>query len=217
MAQESGCLTLSGRRLIVRIGLFFKELQDAFGWSRTTISGASSLAFLIMGGGAAAAGGLNDRIGPRIILTTSAVATGIGYLLMAGIQNIWQLYLLYGGLVGLGFATHDVITLSTTARWFVKRRGTMSGLLKVGTGAGQLTVPLITSSLIAAYGWRQTVLILGGFFSIFTIIVHIVPHARDIGLSPAIAVGLLSTIDGVSMLGRIVMERLTIDWEADNR
>jgi len=250
-------------------GVFFKELQVAFGWSRTMISGASSMAFLIMGGGAAVAGGLNDRIGPRIILTISGVATGIGYLLMAGIQSIWQLYLLYGCLVGIGFATHDVITLSTAARWFVKRRGTMSGLLKVGTGAGQLTVPLIASSLIAAYGWRQTYLVLGGFtmitlvaaaqlmrrdpqsmglqpdgesqntqksmtpkdgtelplaaiarsklfwyiclaefagfFSIFTIIVHIVPYALDIGLSPTTAAGLLSTIGGVSMLGRIVM------------
>jgi MFS family permease len=250
-------------------GVFFKELQIAFGWSRAMISGASSMAFLIMGGGAALAGGLNDRIGPRIILTISAVATGVGYLLMAGIQNLWQLYLLYGCLVGMGFATHDVITLSTAARWFVKRRGTMSGLLKVGTGAGQLTVPLVASSLIAAYGWRQTYLALGGFtlialvtaaqlmrrdpqsmglqpdgelhnqqhsmtpntnsdmplaviarsklfwyicmaefagfFSIFTIIVHIVPHARDIGLSPTFAAGLLSTIGGVSMLGRIVM------------
>jgi MFS family permease len=43
------------------------------------------------------------------------------------------------------------------------------------------------------------------FFSIFTIVVHIVPHARDIGLSPTIAAGLLSTIGGVSMLGRVVM------------
>ncbi|MGD8837274.1 MAG: MFS transporter [Desulfobacteraceae bacterium] len=250
-------------------GVFFKELQIAFGWSRAMISGASSMAFLIMGGGAALAGGLNDRIGPRIILTTSAVVTGIGYLLMAGIQSLWQLYLLYGCLVGVGFATHDVVTLSTAARWFVKRRGTMSGILKVGTGAGQLTIPLIASSLIAAYGWRQTYLILGGFtlialvcvvqlmrrdpqsmglqpdgalqntlhsttpnsntdlplaviarsklfwyicmaefaafFSIFTIVVHIVPHARDIGLSPTIAAGLLSTIGGVSMLGRVVM------------
>lgn len=250
-------------------GVFFKELQVTFGWSRAMISGASSVAFLIMGGGAALAGGLNDRIGPRIILTASAIATGIGYLLMAGIQSLWQLYLLYGCLVGVGFATHDVITLSTAARWFVKRRGTMSGLLKVGTGAGQLTVPLIAAGLIAAYGWRQTYMILGGFtltalvaaaqlmrrdpqsmgfqpdgasqddqpsmtptagtelpfaviarskpfwsiclaefagfFSIFTIVVHIVPHARDVGLPPTIAAGLLATIGGVSMLGRIVM------------
>jgi MFS family permease len=250
-------------------GVFFRELQATFGWSRSMISGAASMAFLIMGGGAALAGGLTDRIGPRIILTTTAVATGIGYLLMASINSLWQLYLLYGCLVGMGFATHDVITLSTAARWFVKRRGTMSGLLKVGTGVGQLTVPLIASSLIAAYGWRQTYLILSGFtitalvaaaqwmrrdpesmglqpdgelqniqhsntsnavtklptavivrsklfwyicmtefagfFCIFTVIVHIVPLARDIGLSPTVAAGLLSTIGGVSMLGRMVM------------
>ena len=30
-------------------GVFFKEFQAEFGWSRPTISGASSLAFLVMG------------------------------------------------------------------------------------------------------------------------------------------------------------------------
>ena len=48
-------------------GVFFKEFQVEFGWSRALISGASSLAFLIMGAGGMIAGTLNDRIGPRII------------------------------------------------------------------------------------------------------------------------------------------------------
>jgi MFS family permease len=43
------------------------------------------------------------------------------------------------------------------------------------------------------------------FFCMFTIIVHIVPHARDQGLSPALAAAVISTIGGVSMLGRVVM------------
>ncbi len=34
---------------------------------------------------------------------------------------------------------------------------------------------------------------------------HIVPYARDLGLAPAYAAGVLSTIGGVSILGRIVM------------
>ena len=33
-------------------GVLFAELEREFGWSRTTISGASSFAFLMMGGGA---------------------------------------------------------------------------------------------------------------------------------------------------------------------
>lgn len=250
-------------------GVFFKELQLEFGWSRTLISGASSLAFFVMGAGAFISGTLNDRIGPRIILTVSGVSIGLGYLLMSQVNAPWQLYLLYGLLVGIGFSTHDVITLSTIARWFVKSRGMMSGIVKVGTGAGQFLVPLIVSALIFAFGWRNAYLMIGGFvlmsltalaqimkrdplkigllpdgnnqnspsltsppedtslsiraavrtiqfwgiclseFAVFlcllTVIVHIVPHAMDQGFKPAIAASVLSTIGGVSMLGRFVM------------
>ena len=40
---------------------------------------------------------------------------------------------------------------------------------------------------------------------LLTVIVHIVPYARDLGLAPVYAAGVLSTIGGVSILGRIVM------------
>ena len=250
-------------------GIFFKEFQVEFGWSRATISGASSLAFLIMGALAILAGRLNDVIGPRLIIVASGISLGIGYLLMSFLQTPWQLYLLYGLLVGIGFSTHDVITLSTVARWFVKRRGMMSGIVKVGTGFGQLLLPLIATALIAEYGWRNSYLIIGAvvlvilvvvaqvlhrdpqgvglrpdgdsnepcgsetvskelsvtlqraagtrqfwticlvefaiFFCLFTVIVHIVPHTMDMGLSRVTAAGVLSTIGGVSMLGRFVM------------
>jgi MFS family permease len=250
-------------------GVFFKEFQAEFDWSRAAISGASSLAFLMMGLVGIIAGKMNDRIGPKAIVVVSGILLGLGYLLMSRLQAIWQLYLLYGILVGIGFSTHDVITLSTIARWFVKRRGMMSGIVKVGTGSGQLLVPLIATLLIAAYGWRNSYLIIGAaaltifvavaqilsrdpqsvgllpdgdshhpggnqigsreagitlgaavrtgqfwimcvaefaiFFCLLTIIVHIVPHAIDLALTPPKAVGVLSTIGGVSMLGRIVI------------
>ncbi len=250
-------------------GVFFKEFQAEFGWSRATISGASSLAFLVMGTIGILAGRLNDRIGPRILIAVAGTALGVGYLLLSYVQAAWQLYLLYGLLVGVGYCTHDVITLSTVARWFVRRRGMMSGIVKVGTGCGQLFVPLIATALIAAYGWRSSCFIMGVtalaalvavaqvmrrdpqsvgllpddgrgmpagaafatddcslslreasrrrefwtlcvaefavFFCLLTMVVHIVPHARDLGLPPATAAGVLSTIGGVSMLGRITI------------
>jgi len=142
-------------------GIFFLEFQAEFGWSRATLSGASSLAFLIMGAVGVLAGRLNDRIGPRILIMTSGISLGLGYLLMSRIQAPWQIYLLYGGLAGIGFSTHDVVTLSTVARWFVKRRGMMSGIVKVGTGVGQFVVPLIVTALVATYGWRNSYLIIG--------------------------------------------------------
>ena len=142
-------------------GVFFRELQQEFGWSRALISGASSVAFFVMGTGAVIAGTLNDRIGPRIILTVSGVFLGLGYLLMSQINMPWQLYLIYGLCAGIGFSTHDVIILSTIARWFVKYRGMMSGIVKVGTGAGQFLGPLIATALISGLGWRNAYLIIG--------------------------------------------------------
>ncbi len=143
-------------------GVFFEEFQREFGWSRALISGAPSVAFFVMGAGAVIAGTLNDRIGPRIILTVSGFSLGLGYLLMSRINMPWQLYLLYGLFAGVGFSTHDVIILSTIARWFVKYRGMMSGIVKVGTGIGQFSGPLIAAALISGFGWRNAYLIIGG-------------------------------------------------------
>lgn len=250
-------------------GVFFKELEIAFGWSRAVLSGASSVAFLIMGAVGVAAGMLNDRIGPRVILTASGLSLGTGYMLMSQLSSPWQLYLFYGVMVGIGFSTHDVITLSTVARWFARRRGMMSGMVKAGTGCGQLLIPVVVAAVISRIGWRHSYLIVGllsliglvsaarfmkrdpkqlglqpdgdnpgtkqtgtpaepegaslgeafrslplwllclAEFMIFgcllTTIVHIVPHARDQGLDPTVAAAVLSTIGGVSIVGRIVM------------
>ena len=83
-------------------GVFFKEFQAELGWSRAMISGAPSLAFLVMGAVGILAGRLNDRIGPKILVVVSGVSLGMGYLLMCRLQAPWQLYLFYGFLVGIG-------------------------------------------------------------------------------------------------------------------
>ena len=57
-------------------GVFFKEFQAEFGWSRATISGASSLAFFIMGGVGVLAGRLNDRVGARILISEAGFCVG---------------------------------------------------------------------------------------------------------------------------------------------
>ena len=167
-------------------GVFFKEFQAEFGWSRAAISGASSLAFLTMGLVGVIAGKLNDRIGPKVIIVASGISLGIGYLLMSRLQALWQLYLIYGVLVGIGFSTHDVITLSTVARWFIRRRGMMSGIVKVGTGSGQFMVPLIATLLIADYGWRNSYLIIGAAALLIYVVVAQVLNRdpQDIGLLP---------------------------------
>jgi MFS family permease len=246
-------------------GVLFNPLIDEFGWSRASISGAASMAFLLMGFLGVGVGRLNDRFGPRVLMTISGVFFGLGYFLMSRIEAIWQLYLFFAIILGIGLSTVDVIALTTIARWFVKKRGIVTGLVKVGTGAGQMTIPFLASILIIRYGWRSSCVIIGlavliilvaiaqllrrdpgqmglspdenasgpttgpvsdteGFslrealrtrqfwmictamlvivFCLLTVMVHIVPYAQEIKISPTRAAGVFSTIGGVSMAGR---------------
>ena len=102
-------------------GVFFKSLENEFGWSRTAISGAHSLALFLEGLFGIAVGSLTDKFGPRIVMVTSGLILGLGYSLLSQINNVWQLYFLYGVIVGMGATSGNVTLLSTTARWFIDR------------------------------------------------------------------------------------------------
>jgi len=136
----------------VSYGVFFNSLASEFGWSRAAISGASSIAFFLMGLFGIFAGRLNDKIGPRDIMAVTGFLFGLGHLLMSRLGAIWQLYLFYGIIIGIGLSSVDVIALSTTARWFIRKRGIMTGIVKIGTGAGQFIMPLVASLLITSSG-----------------------------------------------------------------
>ena len=155
------CIQSIGIGTYVTYGVFFNPLIEEFGWSRATIAGANSMAFLLMGLLGIVVGRLNDRIGPRNLMTVTGLTFGLGYMLMSKLGAVWQLYLCYGVVVGIGLSSIDVLPLTTTARWFIRKRGIMTGIVKVGTGAGQLAMPLITSMLIMRYGWRTSYLIIG--------------------------------------------------------
>ena len=147
--------------LLFSYGLFFKTFEAEFGWSRTLLSSCTSIAFLVMGILAIYGGRLADRYGPRIVLGVTGALGGIGYVLMAQISEPWHLVAIFGLFIGVGMSSHDVVTLSTIARWFDKRRGTMTGIVKVGTAAGQFAVPLIAAFLMIHYGWRTALVIMG--------------------------------------------------------
>jgi MFS family permease len=136
-------------------GVFFKVLEEELGWSRTLLSSASSLAVLAMGVFAVVAGRLTDRFGPRWVLVFSGLSTGIGYFWMSTMGSPWQLLVGYGLLVGLGLATHDVVTLSAVSSWYPRQRGLMTGIVKTGSACGQIIVPLLVTFLIGLWGWRD--------------------------------------------------------------
>ncbi len=105
---------------------------------------------------------------------------------MSRVSSLWQLYLFYPVIVGIGVSSGNVALLSTTARWFVRRRGLMSSIVKVGTGTGMFIMPLVASRLILGYGWRDAYLVLSivGVVGIVTIAQFLKRDPSQMGLKP---------------------------------
>ena len=142
---------------------FFSPLQASFGASRGALSWVLSIAislFFIIG---AVSGAVADRIGARAMALAGSLIVGLGLLLAAQAQALWQVYLGFGLGIGLGVGISYVPSVGAVQRWFVRRRGLASGIAVAGIGAGTLCMPKIAEWLIDAYGWRAAYVLLGAF------------------------------------------------------
>jgi len=156
---------------IYSFGVFFQPLLDEFGWTRAMTSGAFSLFMALLGCLYIVAGKLTDKYGPRLVVTVCSLFLGAGYLLMSQITAIWQLYLYYGVMVGIGISGGWVPMLSIVARWFVKKRGMVTGIVASGIGVGTVVMPPVARWLISAYGWRLSYIVMGSVALVVTMVV----------------------------------------------
>ena len=141
-------------------GVFFSPVLEEFGWTRAATSGGFSLTWVFTGLLSILVGRLNDKFGPRLIMTIAGFLVGLGYLFMSQLSSLWQLYLFYG-LVSIGMSAVLVPTLSTVARWFVKRRALMTGIVLAGTGIALMVIVPAANQAIMNYGWRTAYMIVG--------------------------------------------------------
>jgi len=141
-------------------GVFFTELCNDLGWSRTAVSGAYSLFMLWHSACYLVAGGLNDKYGPRTTLGVSVTVLAAGYALMATVNTQWQLYVVYGIIIGTGCGFCFAPITSTVSRWFVKRRGMALGIAVAGIGIGTMAMAPCAQFLISRLEWRTSYLVI---------------------------------------------------------
>ena len=170
--------------LLFSYGLFFKTFETEYGWSRTTLSACASLAFFMMGVLATGLGHLSDRFGPRPVLSFTGVLFGFGFALISMVSEPWHLFAIFGLFIGLGMSTHDVVTLSSVARWFNKRRGLMTGVVKTGTALGQVTLPPVAALIMASFGWRTTAVLLGALAACLLLVAAMLMKPAPVATEP---------------------------------
>src|SRR3954447_8089825 len=137
-------------------GVLIEPLHAEFGWSVSTISAAVAVNMALYGLTAPFAAALMERFGIRRVVVVALLVTATGSGLTVFMQASWQLVLLWGVLVGLGTGSMALSLVATvTGRWFVARRGLVSGILTAGGATGQLVFLPLVAWAEGRWGWRS--------------------------------------------------------------
>ena len=168
-------------------GVLMEPLQAEYGWSVTTISLAVAVNMALYGLTAPFAAALMERFGIRPVVVTALVVVAAGSGLTVFMTASWQLVLCWGVLVGLGTGSMALALVATvTGRWFVARRGLVSGVLTAGGAAGQLVFLPLIAVVAEGSGWRAAAL------GVSVVALAVVPlvllmlreRPRDLGVAP---------------------------------
>ncbi|MFE6896369.1 MFS transporter [Streptomyces sp. NPDC057717] len=136
-------------------GLLLGPLHEDLGWSRASVGLGSLVNMVVYGASAPFAAALMDRLGMRRVAVGALCLVGAGAGLATTMTAPWQFVLYWGVLVGLGTgAVATTFAATVTERWFVARRGLVTGLLTAASVVGQFVFLPVLSWVIDAYSWR---------------------------------------------------------------
>ncbi|HEY2725272.1 MAG TPA: MFS transporter, partial [Pseudonocardiaceae bacterium] len=168
-------------------GVMMEPLHREFGWSISTISLAVSVNMALYGLTSPFAAALMERFGIRRVVAIALVVVAAGSGITVFMTASWQLVLCWGVLVGLGTGSMALALVATvTNRWFVRRRGLVSGVLTAGGAAGQLVFLPLAAWLTERFGWRVAALcVAAAALAVVPLVLwRLRDQPRDLGVVP---------------------------------
>ncbi|WP_224760465.1 MFS transporter [Salinibacterium sp. ZJ450] len=144
-------------------GALFEPIEREFGWTRAETSGAVTANLIIYGLVAPFAAVLMERLSVRRMVAASLVLVAAGSGLTVLMTEAWQLWVLWGGFVGVGTGAMALVFGAAVAnRWFHKHRGLVMGIFSAGNACGQLLFLPVVVQLAEHPGWRFAALLVAG-------------------------------------------------------
>ncbi len=168
--------------------VYLKPLTEALGSDRFSVSIAMSLQMGVSALLSPIAGKLFAEKSLKALLLFGTGMLLLGHLLMSQVTSVWQLYVVWGGVLGIAQVSLGAIPCNLMlANWFNRRRGSALGISQFGiTISGTVLVPLVTW-LIITYGWRTAPIICGAVAAVVLVplILKLAIRApSDLGLNP---------------------------------
>lgn len=177
---------------VATLSVFVEPLTREFGWSRTALSGAVSLAGVLTALLAPLLGPLLDRHGSRAVLCFAVLGTGAAMLLLSLTNSLLAFYVLFCVARVNWAGPFELGIYGAVSNWFVARRPFATSVATVAQMAGLVAMPLLASLAMVGHGWRAGWLAIG----MVTLLVGFVPtwllmvrRPEDIGLVPDGLVG----------------------------
>ncbi len=168
-------------------GLLIDPLHTEFGWSRGEIGLAVSIDMALYGLTAPFAAALMDRFGIRRVVAVALTMVAAGAIASVWMTASWQLMIYWGLLVGLGTGSMAMAFAATvTNRWFVTRRGLVTGILTAAGASGQLVFLPLCAWIVDKHGWRpaSVTVALAALVVVPFVWLLMRDHPADVGLAP---------------------------------
>jgi MFS family permease len=152
-------VTVGGRSAF---GVFVVPMSEEFGWSRSTVSLAAALGFLVNGLSQPFLGRLFDTLGGRKVILASLVVFGVTTTLLALTSHIMFLIAVFGIIMSVAWSGTSLTTTSALlSRWFQRKRATVLSLGTAGASAGGLLLVPLAMYVLQRADWRMTWVVLG--------------------------------------------------------
>lgn len=179
--------TVSWGVLYYSFSVFMLPMQRELGLSSGAVSGAFSVALLVMGVTAVPVGRWVDRYGARGVMTAGSVAAAVFVAAWSQVQSAWHLYVVLAGVGAVAAMVLYEPAFAVVVRWFDEHRARALLAVTVVAGfASTIFVPT-AAALEHALGWRDALLVLAGVLALLTVLPHAVVLRRDpadLGLEP---------------------------------
>ncbi len=150
--------------------IFSKNLTDMQDWSTTQASLPYSFALGMFALAMIPAGRIQDKIGPRKVVTFGGVLTGLGLILAGYLTSVTGLIFSFGILVGSGIGLGYACTTPAAIKWFPpEKKGLITGIVIAGFGLSTLYSAPLANFLINSFGVFNAFKILGISFLIIVV------------------------------------------------
>lgn len=170
LKREGYKVLLAGLFINLTIGVLYswsvisKALIADYGWSSSEASLPYSVAIMVWGTTLLIAGRLQDKIGPRKVVTLGVILTGAGLIISGLVQSTSMITASFGILVGSGIGFAYATVTPPALKWFhPSKKGMVTGIVVSGMGLASLYIAPSTTKLLQIFGISKTFLILGTF------------------------------------------------------